>query len=160
MRVVSLRAVTLAKRLATISGAGVLLIGFVCAAAGAQPAQHGALTGLRVVTTTTHGNRVLSPRHVNVVVANSKLAFVVSLHNTGARRRVIFRLSVSRPRSSLGPLVVSKSAWLRADRRATVRVGTFGPVVFAIPGRLKVSISDPQSLETWTATYPVIFSLG
>jgi hypothetical protein len=133
--------------------------------AAAKPAQHGALTGLRVRSTTVvrggvRGSGRLSQRHMNTVAANSKLAFVVSLHNNGARRHVRFTVSIRRPRFPNGPLVVSKTVWLRADLLATVKVGPFRQVLFAVPSRVKVSVVDRASRQTWTASYPVIFSLG
>ncbi|HEY7397845.1 MAG TPA: hypothetical protein VH538_06055, partial [Gaiellaceae bacterium] len=73
---------------------------------------------------------------------------------------VRFTVSIRRPRFPNGPLVVSKTVWLRADRLATVKVGPFRQVLFAVPSRVKVSVVDRASRQTWTASYPVIFSLG
>jgi hypothetical protein len=99
-------------------------------------------------------------RHLNTVIATSNLAFTVSLHNSSARRHLKVTVSVTRPRSSQGPLVRSKTVWLGATRSGAVKLGPFMPILFAQRSRLKVSVSDPRTREVWTTAYPVIFSLG
>ena len=99
-------------------------------------------------------------RHQNTVIANANLAFVVKIRNGTARRPVTVTVSVSRPKSSLGPLVKAKTVVLRANRVGTVKLGPFARVLFAVPTRVKVSIADARTREVWTTAYPVIFSLG
>lgn len=151
---------TVAKQLATSCVAAGCVLGVVSASALAHATtDRASLSALRV-SSTPEGTGVLSLRHLNTVAATAKLAFVVTLHNSGARRRVTFTLTVSRTKSPLGPLVKKKTVWLRGNRPATVKIGPFTPVLFADPQRLKLSIADARHRENWTAVYPVIFSLG
>jgi hypothetical protein len=121
--------------------------------------QRGSLAVLGV-TSSPEGKGVLSSRHLNVVIATSGLSFRVALANHAARRRLEIAVTVTRPRSSEGPLVESKTVWLGATRAGAVKLGPFMPVLFAQRARVKVAVSDQRTRETWSTTYPVIFALG
>lgn len=131
---------TVAKRLAAVGVVGVVLCGAVSASAVARLSAERASLAVVQVSSTPKGKGPLSMRHLNTVIANSNLAFVVKIRNGAARRPVTVTVSVRRPKSSLGPLVMAKTAVLRANRIGTVDVGPFARVLFAERTNIKVSV--------------------
>ena len=106
------------------------------------------------------GKRLVSARLNNVPVSHP-FGFEISLHNASARRAVVVKLTIRYKGNRQGPLVLKTTA--TADRgivtvRDALRGG--GMVLFAIPARLTVSVTDRTAHVTATQQYAIIFSLG
>ena len=151
---------TVAKQLATVGVVGAVLVGVASASGIARPTAQPASLAIAQVGSTPKGKGPLSSRHVNVVIANSNLSFIVKIRNGAVRRPVRITLIVPRPDSSLGPIVKAKTVVLRASRIGTVKLGPFAPIQFAQRETLRLLVTDTQRLRGWTTSYPVIFSLG
>ena len=87
--------------------------------------------------------------------------FAVSLRNARAGRAVLVKLTIRYERNRQAPLVLQTGA---AARQGSVTVNDAlrggGMVLFAIPARLTVAVTDRVAHVTATQQYAVIFSLG
>jgi hypothetical protein len=98
---------------------------------------------------------------LNTVPVSHPFGFAVSLRNARADHAVLVKVTVRYKRNRQAPLVLRTTA--TADRgivtvHDALRGG--GMVLFAIPARLTVAVTDRAAHVTATRQYAVIFSLG
>ncbi len=99
--------------------------------------------------------------HLNTVPVTHPFGFAVSLRDARAGRAVLVKLTIRYKRNRQAPLVLKTTAIAKHGRvtvRDALRGG--GMVLFAIPARLTVSVTDRIAHVTATQQYAVIFSLG
>lgn len=115
---------------------------------------------VRSVQPLTQGKPLVSGR-LNTVPVGHPFGFAVSLRNARPGHAVLVKITVRYKRNRQAPLVLKKTA--TADRgivtvHDALRGG--GMVLFAIPARLTVAVTDRAAHVTATQQYAVIFSLG
>lgn len=115
---------------------------------------------VRAVQPLPHKNPLVS-RRLNTVPVTHPFGFAVSLRNAPTSRAVLVRLTIRYKGNRQAPLVLKTTA---TAKHGTVTVPDAlrggGMVLFAIPARLTVSVTDRTAHVTRTQQYAVIFSLG
>jgi hypothetical protein len=120
-----------------------------------------ARTSLEIVVSSdaVRGTHSLQAGKTNVVVASTRLAFKVAIHNPTAHRRQHMTVTLfvkQRPMTNIWKrLTLDKFA---PHQRRTVTFAKLGIVAFAREENLKVTVRTGS--ETYVLTYPVIFALG
>ncbi len=143
---------------ATLTAAAISLLAL--ALIPAATARSDAPLSVRSVQPITQGKRLVSGR-LNTVPVTRPFGFAVSLRNARAGRAVLVKLTIRYKRNRHAPLVLKTTATAKQDTvtvRDALRGG--GMVLFAIPARLTVSVTDRVAHVTATQQYAVIFSLG
>jgi hypothetical protein len=143
---------------ATVAAAVIALLALALIPAAA--AQSDAALSVRAVQPLSQKEPLVS-RRLNTVPVTHPFGFAVSLRNAPATRAVLVRVTIRYKRNRQAPLVLKTTA---IAKRGTVTVPDAlrgsGMVLFAIPARLTVAVTDRTAHVTSTQQYAVIFSLG
>jgi hypothetical protein len=143
---------------AALAAAVISLLALVSIPAAA--ARSDTALSVRSVQPLTQGKPLVSGR-LNTVPVSHPFGFTVSLQNARAGRAVLVKVTVRYKGNRQAPLVLKTTATVK---RSTVTVPDAlrggGMVLFAIPARLTVSVTDRAAHVTSTQQYAVIFSLG
>jgi hypothetical protein len=95
------------------------------------------------------------------VPVSNPFGFAVSLRNARAGHPALVKITIRYKRNRQAPLVLRTTA---TAKRGVVTVPDAlrggGMVLFAIPARLTVAVTDRSAHVTATRQYAVIFSLG
>jgi hypothetical protein len=128
---------------------------------GARSGLHG--TGLVSVTALNGKRRQRLSRHTeNTIVATTRLAFAVTIADTGDSQEVQVKVALTIGQTP-SPVVRTKTiALINPGQERTIVFGDLGAVTFATRLTLKVDVRpvpEEKSLANNSAVYPVIFSL-
>lgn len=126
----------------------------------AATARSNAAVSVRSVQPLSRGKPLVSGRLNNVPVSRP-FGFAVSLRNVHAGRAVLVKLVIRYKNDREPPLVLRTTA--TAERSTAILVDALrgrGMVMFAVPARLTVSVTDRTAHLTSTRQYAVIFSLA